>query len=107
MRKKRKGREEEGVIRVRLPKEGEVIAVVTAMLGGGRLEAKCEDGFKRICRIPGRMKRRIWVRPGNLILVKPWIVQTEERADVVWLYSKAQSFWLKRKGFVKNISTEL
>ena len=105
-KKKRKG-EEEGVIRVKMPKDNETIGIVLAMLGGGRLEVRCEDGFTRICRIPGKIKRKLWIRPGYLVLVKPWSVQEEERADVVWLYSKAQSAWLKRKGFVKNIDPEL
>ena len=98
---------EEETIRVKIPAKGETICIVTAMLGGGRLEAKCEDGFTRLCRIPGRIKKRIWIKPGNLILVKPWDIQKEERADVAFLYSKAQVFWLKRKGFLKNISPEL
>jgi len=97
----------EEVIRVRMPGKGETICIVTSMLGGGRLEAKCEDGFTRICRIPGKIKKRIWIKPGNLVLIKPWDIQKEERGDVVWLYSKAQEFWLKRKGFLKSISTEL
>ncbi|NIM46701.1 MAG: translation initiation factor eIF-1A [Candidatus Aenigmarchaeota archaeon] len=106
MPKKNKNEEEE-IIRVKMPKNDETIGVVTAMLGGGRLEVKCEDGFTRICRIPGKIKRRLWIKPGYLVLVKPWSVQKEERADVIWLYSKAQSSWLKRKGFIKNISPEL
>ena len=97
----------EEIVRVRMPEKGETICIVTAMLGGGRLEAKCEDGFTRICRIPGKIKKRIWIKPGNLVLIKPWDIQKEERGDVLWLYSKAQEFWLKRKGFLKNISTEL
>jgi translation initiation factor 1A len=98
---------EEEFIRVRMPAKNETICIVTSMLGGGRLEGRCEDGFTRICRIPGKIKKRIWIKPGYLILVKPWDVQKEERADVVLLYSKAQSQWLKRKGFLKNIAPEL
>jgi translation initiation factor 1A len=98
---------EEEFIRVKLPEKDETICIVTSMLGGGRLEAKCEDGFTRICRIPGKIKKKIWIKPGYIILVRPWEVQKEERADVVFLYSKAQAFWLKRKGFLKNIDTEL
>ena len=98
---------EEEFIRVKLPKKDETICIVTSMLGGGRLEARCEDGFTRICRIPGKIKKKIWIKPGYVILVRPWEVQKEERADVVFLYSKAQVFWLKRKGFLKNIGTEL
>ena len=97
---------EEQVIRVRMPREGEVLGVVTALLGGGRMEVKCDDGFTRVCRIPGKMRRRLWVKPGNLVLVKPWIVQSDERADVVWKYSGAQSMWIKKRGLLKKISLD-
>jgi translation initiation factor 1A len=52
------------------------------------------------------MRRRLWAKPGNLVLVKPWIVQSNERADVIWKYSRAQSQWIKRKGLLKNISLD-
>jgi translation initiation factor 1A len=95
------------IIRVRTPQKGEILGLVMSMLGGGRLEAKCEDGNKRICRIPGKIKKKIWVRTGDLILIKPWIVQSNERGDVIWMYSKAQAIWLRNKGFVKSLSSEM
>jgi translation initiation factor 1A len=98
---------EEEIIRVRTPDRDEVIGVVLAMLGGGRLQVKCDDGFTRICRIPGKIKKKIWVKPGNLLLVKPWDIQKEERADVILSYSKAQAFWLKRKGWLKTIAQDV
>jgi translation initiation factor 1A len=98
---------DEETIRVRTPDRGEVIGVVLAMLGGGRLQVKCDDGFTRICRIPGKIKKKIWVKPGNLLLVKPWDIQKEERADVILSYSKAQAFWLKRKGWLKTVAQDL
>jgi translation initiation factor 1A len=98
---------EEEIIRVRTPKKGEVLGLTLSLLGGGRMEVKCDDGFSRICRIPGRMRRKIWVRVGDLILVKPWEVQSEERGDVIWKYSRAQAIWLEKKGFLKNISLEI
>jgi len=97
---------EEEIIRVRMPRKGEVLGVVVALLGGGRMEVKCDDGFTRICRIPGRMRRKIWVRNNDLILVKPWTVQSEERADVIWKYSRAQSNWIEKKGLLKKVSLE-
>ena len=96
----------EEIIRVRTPAKGEVLGVVVSLLGGGRLEVKCDDNLTRICRIPGRMRSKIWVRIGDLILVEPWEVQTNERADVVWKYSRAQAIWLEKKGFLKNISLD-
>jgi len=97
---------EEEIIRVRMPRKGEVLGVDVALLGGGRMEVKCDDGFTRICRIPGRMRRKIWVRNNDLILVKPWTVQSEERADVIWKYSRAQSNWIEKKGLLKKVSLE-
>lgn len=97
---------EEEIIRVRTPQKGEVLGITTAMLGGGRLEVKCDDGFTRVCRIPGRMRRRMWVRVDDLVLIQPWEVQAQERGDIIWKYSRAQAIWVQRKGFLKNISLD-
>ena len=90
------------VIRVRTPKRGEIFGLVLATLGAGRLEVKCADGHTRICRIPGKMRRRIYMRVGDLILIKPWEVQSNERADIVWMYKRNQADWLREKGYLKN-----
>jgi translation initiation factor 1A len=97
--------EEEGqeFIRVRVPEKGEILGVVKANLGGSRFEIKCIDGFTRICRIPGRFKKRVWVKVGGLILITPWEVQSNERGDIIWTYTKAQELWLERKGFLKSL----
>ena len=105
MQNKGRNKDEEVIIRVRTPKGNETIGCVLAMLGGGRLQVKCEDGFTRICRIPGKIKKRVWIRPGYLILLKPWDIQKEERGDVILSYSKAQVAWLKSRGFIKNIAS--
>jgi len=97
---------EEEIIRVRIPKKGEILGMVVAMLGAGRLNVNCEDGFTRICRIPGKMRRRIWVRVGDLVLIKPWVVQSNERADVIWMYKKNQADWLRRKGYGKELNNK-
>jgi len=56
----------------------------------------CEDGKSRMARIPGRMKRRMWIRVGDLLIVKPWAFQ-DEKADVVYRYTKTQALNLSRK----------
>lgn len=99
-------REEIEIARIRLPKEGEVLGVIEMMLGADKIRANCSDGNTRICRIPGRLRKRVWVRPGDLILVRPWKVQSDERADIVFRYTRTQANYLKRKGFVKSISME-
>jgi translation initiation factor 1A len=95
--------EEEEIRRIKRPEEGEIYAVVEMMLGSDKLRVQCEDGKERIARIPGKMRKRIWIRVGDLILVKPWKVQTDERADVAWRYTPTQAKWIRRKGILKNI----
>jgi hypothetical protein len=50
-----------------------------------------------LARIPGKMRRRQWVREGDLIIVWPWDFQ-DAKADVKHRYSKTQSMYLSRKG---------
>ena len=39
------------------------------MLGNGRLEAYCFDGKQRQCHIRGKMRKKVWVGAGDIILV--------------------------------------
>jgi translation initiation factor 1A len=66
------------------------------MSGGSRLVALCEDGLVRMIRIPGRLKIRMWVRMNDLVIVKPWTVQTDKKADLVYRYLPAQRMWMIR-----------
>ncbi len=93
---------EEGKLRV--PAEGELFAVVLRILGGNRLEVQCEDGKKRTARIPGRLRRRVWVRVGDLVLVEIWADTTkDDNCELVHRYRHTEINQLKRKGYLKNI----
>ena len=91
-------------IRVPLPKRkvNEMFAIADQILGGRRVRAVCEDGDSRLARIPGKMRRRQWVREGDLIVVQPWDFQ-DEKANVVMRYTKTQSLYLSRKGVLPDI----
>ncbi len=95
--------EEEEIQRIRIPKKGEVLGVAMVMLGAGKITVKCEDGNTRLCRIAGRIRKKLWIRIGDVVLVEPWIVQTNERGDIIWIYTKTQANWLRRKGYIKTI----
>lgn len=95
-------KEEMEIARIRTPREGEILGIIEMMLGADKVRARCEDGNTRICRIPGRLRKRVWVRVGDLILVKPWKVQSNERADLIFRYTYTQANWLRRKGFIKT-----
>ncbi len=66
------GGEGEIVTRVRTPKEseGEILGTATSMLGANRIVVRCVDGVTRMCRIPGKMKKRIWIREGDVVTVE-------------------------------------
>lgn len=82
------------------PSQGEVLGVVTKLLGFDRIMVKCQDGKERLCRIRGKMKRRVWIREGDIVVVSPWEFQTDKRGDVTWRYTHAQADNLRRKGYL-------
>lgn len=93
----------EVVTRVRTPNknEREVLGNVTSMLGSNRVAVRCMDGITRMCRIRGKMKKRVWIREGDVVIVVPWDFQ-DEKADVIWRYTGPQANWLERKGFLNT-----
>lgn len=91
---------DETVIRVRTPKNNEVLGEISEILGASRFRVDCTDGNERICRIPGKFRKRINLRVGDIVLVKPWEIESNEKGDIIWIYTKTQAMWLKRKGFI-------
>jgi len=89
------------IVRVRLPdkRKAELFGIADQLLGGSRLNVMCEDGIKRMGRIPGKMKRRMWIREGDLVIIRPWDFQ-KDKADVVWRYTKTQAQHLSKRGLV-------
>jgi translation initiation factor 1A len=82
------------------PAQGEVLGVVVKLLGFDRILVKCQDGKERLCRIRGKMKRRVWIRESDIVIVSPWDFQSDKRGDVVWRYTHAQADTLRRKGIL-------
>lgn len=89
--------------RVRLPRGREVIGIVEIRLGFGKSRVRCTDGKTRICRVPGRLKRKLWVRPNDYVLVEPWEIDGDEKGDILYSYSRNQVSWLKNKGYLKEL----
>jgi translation initiation factor 1A len=74
------------------------------MLGSDKMRVRCEDGKERIARIPGKLRKRVWIKVGDIILLQPWKVMTDRRGDVIWRYTRTQANWLQKKGYLKNLS---
>jgi translation initiation factor 1A len=91
----------ESIGRLRLPRGKEVMGILEQRMGASRILIKCFDGKPRNCRVPGRFKRALWLREGDIVIVQPWEYQSDTRGDVIYKYSKTAVQWLKRKGYIK------
>lgn len=100
---KREKEQEEEVVRIRVPQGNEVVGILEQRLGGGRARVKCLDGKSRLCRVPGRLKRSLWVREGDVLLIEPWQFEGESKGDIVYKYSSAQIAVLEKKGLLKQL----
>ncbi|MBI5229196.1 translation initiation factor eIF-1A [Candidatus Micrarchaeota archaeon] len=87
--------------RLRSPRPGEIFGIVREMKGGARMIVECMDGKDRLCRIPGKIKSRVWVKEGDLVLIVPWTVESDEKADIVYRYTALQAQQLRNQGILK------
>ena len=85
-------------VRVRQPdrRVGEVYAIANKLLGASRIEVVCEDGVVRMGRIPGKLRKRMWIREGDLLIIAPWEFQND-KSDIRWRYTKTQAVALSRR----------
>ncbi len=91
------------IFRIRLPRENQVLGILEQRLGASRVRARCLDGKTRVCRIPGRLKRKLWVRENDIIIVEPWEYSGDEKGDIIYKYTPTQVAFLKRKGYLKQL----
>lgn len=72
-------------------------AQVIKMLGNGRLEALCFDGAKRLAHIRGKLRKKVWINQGDIILLSLREYQ-DEKGDVLLKYSADEARSLKQYG---------
>ncbi len=92
---KRQVKNESALKEIRLPEEGEMFGRVLKMLGGENVMVKCTDGITRRGRIRGKLKRRVWIRDNDIVIIAPWDFNEAERGDIVWRFTLPQVEWLK------------
>ena len=101
----RKAGEPEQVTRVPLPKENQVIGIVQQRHGGNKMQVACLDGKERNCRVPGRLRRKLWLRPGDVVIIELWELD-KDKGDVILKYRPVQISWLKKHGHLKTETEE-
>mmetsp|Transcript_9206 Transcript_9206/g.55903 ORF Transcript_9206/g.55903 Transcript_9206/m.55903 type:complete len:141 (-) Transcript_9206:2753-3175(-) len=77
--------------------DGQEYAQVLKMLGNGRLSAQCVDGVQRLCHIRGKMRKKVWVNTGDIVLVGLRDFQ-DDKADVILKYLSDEARALKAYG---------
>ncbi|HII16447.1 TPA: translation initiation factor eIF-1A [Candidatus Woesearchaeota archaeon] len=96
-------REAQEISRIKLPRGQEVLGFVETRLGASRMRVRCADGKTRVARIPGRLKRKLWVRPNDIVIVEPWEFGGEEKGDVLFKYTPTQRNYLQSRGHLKKL----
>ena len=54
-----------------------------------------------MARIRGKMKRRMWVRENDIVMIAPWDFK-DDRADVLWRYTVSQVEYLREKKYLPD-----
>ena len=54
------------------------------------------DDVARRGRIRGKLKRRVWIRDNDIVIIAPWEFGTEKQGDILWRYTLPQVEWLKQ-----------
>ena len=81
--------------------ESEEYAQVIKILGDGRFECNCADGVKRIAHVRGKMRKRVWIANGDIILVSLREFEPE-KCDVVEKYKEKEVAKLKKAGEIPD-----
>lgn len=97
---KRKAIEEERPKETPLPDESTVICLVEKLLGGDHFLARCLDGNTRVTRIPGKFRKRVWIKEGDVVLVAPWDTQPDRKGDMLYKYWGDEIKRLVEKGVI-------
>jgi len=97
--KKEYDEESEEITRCPVPQrqKGEIYGIASQLLGASKIRVQCEDGKSRLGRIPGKIRRRMWIREGDLLILKPWEFQ-DDKADIIYRYTVTQAKYLSRTG---------
>ena len=97
--------EVEGFVRARWPKKEEIIGTIVQRYGGNRMEVLTTDGKTRNCRVPGKYKRQLWLRPKDIVLIKLWEFD-KEKGDIIYKYKPNEVTQLKKKGLLDSLTQE-
>lgn len=81
-----------------LPSKDEMFGRVVKLVGSDHIMVRCADGKTRMGRIRGKLRRRVWIRDNDVVLLTPWDFKQDSKCDIVWRYTLSQVQWLTANG---------
>lgn len=97
--------EVQGILRVRMPRGKELIGIIAQRFGGNKMEVKATDGKIRNCRVPGKYKKKLWLRPGDVVILVPWEYDNN-KGDIIYKYPSAGANQLRKQGILSRLGEE-
>lgn len=71
--------------KISLKEDDQEYCQVMRLLGDCRAEGNCFDGKTRICHIRGSMRKKVWVKAGNIVIVSLREFQ-DDKCDILHVY---------------------
>ena len=101
---RREEQKQEEIRKIRIPKRDqlEMFGIVLQLHGSNQIKIACDDGQERMCRIPGKLRKRVWMRERDIVIIKLWDFQPS-KADIMWRYTGVQAEHLRKKGFLDKL----
>lgn len=80
--------------------DGQTYAMVKKREGGTRLSVECSDGKIRSGIIPGKFRKRVWMNPGDVILVSLNVNSSDKSCTIDHKYNQAEVSALHSQGII-------
>ncbi len=89
------------IVRVKLPQKRnrEMFGCAELMMGANHIRVRGFDGVTRMGRIKGKIKKKVWIREGDILIIIPWTFQ-DEKCDIIYRYTGPQVEWLRRNKYL-------
>ncbi len=83
------------------PGEGQLFGRVDGLSGSNWAVVLCSDGRTRQCRLRGKLRRKIWIKLNDIVLVEPWPFQPD-RGEILHRYTIGQIDYLVKNGLLNK-----
>ncbi|CBK21450.2 uncharacterized protein [Blastocystis hominis] len=103
-RKRGKNDNEDYKRELEFKEDGQEYGRVNKMLGNGRVECYCFDGKTRLCNIRGKMRKKVWIGVGDIVLIGLRDFQ-DDKADIIMKYTPDEARQLKAYGEIPENET--